>query len=291
MDRTLCPMDKTKKLNMTSQQSIFVTVATMSNTVVNFNLMANILPDFELESGKGREMTVSPSQPQYYMYTFPKDVDTVLLRVTSNDPLCAVISVQPIKCPVLDLDEDIGSVGKHQTMTTKAAFFLEALYVIVLVKPKLTDCSAPDDTPPQERLNVTTKNLSILITNTMSKSNRLNEKSQNWDFHIIQILIAVALFYGIPAAQLVFSYQKIGALEFSAFNNILSNIGYLILGLLFIAIVKMRSWRYEAYMQENRQWIPKQYGLMYAMGVALMVVGIMSAIYHFCPTKYNYQFG
>lgn len=42
-------------------------------------------------------MTVSPSQPQYYMYTFPKDVDTVLLRVTSNDPLCAVISVQPIK--------------------------------------------------------------------------------------------------------------------------------------------------------------------------------------------------
>ncbi|XP_025099937.1 uncharacterized protein LOC112567461 [Pomacea canaliculata] len=49
MDRTLCPMDKTKKLNMTSQQSIFVTVATMSNTVVNFNLMANILPDFELE--------------------------------------------------------------------------------------------------------------------------------------------------------------------------------------------------------------------------------------------------
>ncbi|PVD27340.1 hypothetical protein C0Q70_12496 [Pomacea canaliculata] len=195
MDRTLCPMDETKRLNLTSPQRVYVIVDTMSDTIRSFSLNATILPDFELVHGQDRELTASPSQPQYYMYTFPKDVDTVFLRVTSNSDLCAVISVQPIQCPVLDLDEDIGTLGKHQTMTTKATFFLEksdyhrfqAFYVIVLVKPKLPRCSAPDDIPPQERLNVTTKNLSILITNTMSMSRRVGDnETNNWSFFAAQ---------------------------------------------------------------------------------------------------------
>lgn len=48
VDRTLCPMDKTRRLNMTTQQHIFVDVATMSNSNISFSLMAKLLPDFEL---------------------------------------------------------------------------------------------------------------------------------------------------------------------------------------------------------------------------------------------------
>lgn len=36
--------------------------------------------------------------------------------------------------------------------------------------------------------------------------------------------------------------------------------------------------------------IPRHYGLFYAMGVALIVEGILSACYHICPNQSNYQF-
>ena len=37
--------------------------------------------------------------------------------------------------------------------------------------------------------------------------------------------------------------------------------------------------------------IPQHYGLFYAMGIGLMMEGVLSACYHVCPNKTNYQFG
>lgn len=37
--------------------------------------------------------------------------------------------------------------------------------------------------------------------------------------------------------------------------------------------------------------IPQHYGLFYAMGIALMMEGVLSASYHFCPSHNNFQFG
>lgn len=37
--------------------------------------------------------------------------------------------------------------------------------------------------------------------------------------------------------------------------------------------------------------IPIHYGFFYAMGVALIIEGILSACYHICPSQSNYQFG
>ena len=37
--------------------------------------------------------------------------------------------------------------------------------------------------------------------------------------------------------------------------------------------------------------IPQYYGIFYAMGMALIVEGVMSACYHVCPTSTNFQFG
>ncbi len=39
-----------------------------------------------------------------------------------------------------------------------------------------------------------------------------------------------------------------------------------------------------------RRGIPEQYGIFYAMGGALSMEGILSACYHICPTKVNFQF-
>ena len=36
--------------------------------------------------------------------------------------------------------------------------------------------------------------------------------------------------------------------------------------------------------------VPRQYGLYYAMGLALAMEGVMSACYHVCPTEITFQF-
>lgn len=37
--------------------------------------------------------------------------------------------------------------------------------------------------------------------------------------------------------------------------------------------------------------LPQHPSLMYAIGIAVVLEGILSASYHFCPTPTNYQFG
>ena len=40
----------------------------------------------------------------------------------------------------------------------------------------------------------------------------------------------------------------------------------------------------------NELGIPEQYGLFYAMGVALILEGVMSSAYHLCPVNESFQF-
>ncbi len=60
-----------------------------------------------------------------------------------------------------------------------------------------------------------------------------------------------------------------------------------------------RQRRYKRYLRKRyradtvtlvRRGIPEQYGIFYAMGGALSMEGILSACYHICPTKVNFQF-
>uniref|UniRef100_A0A8C3RZF0 SID1 transmembrane family member 2 n=1 Tax=Chelydra serpentina TaxID=8475 RepID=A0A8C3RZF0_CHESE len=126
-------------------------------------------------------------------------------------------------------------------------------------------------------------------------------------------IATIAVFYALPVVQLVITYQTVvnvtgnqdicyynflcahplGAL--SAFNNILSNLGYVLLGLLFLLIILQREINYNrALMRKDLQalecGIPKHFGLFYAMGTALMMEGLLSACYHVCPNYTNFQF-
>uniref|UniRef100_A0A8C9T6D8 SID1 transmembrane family member 2 n=1 Tax=Scleropages formosus TaxID=113540 RepID=A0A8C9T6D8_SCLFO len=87
--------------------------------------------------------------------------------------------------------------------------------------------------------------------------------------------------------------HPLGAL--SAFNNILSNLGYVMLGLLFLLIVLQRDIMHNRALLRNdlaalECGIPKHFGLYYAMGTALMMEGLLSACYHVCPNYTNFQF-
>ncbi|GFO22380.1 sid1 transmembrane family member 1 [Plakobranchus ocellatus] len=127
-------------------------------------------------------------------------------------------------------------------------------------------------------------------------------------------LLTVAIFYGLPVVQLVITYQKVlyesGNEDLcyynfdcahplknylSAFNNVYSNIGYIMLGFLFILLVRWRDVQAKKTLAEHgelseRYGIPQHFGLFYAMGLALIMEGFMSACYHVCPSYQNFQF-
>ncbi|XP_074832973.1 SID1 transmembrane family member 2 isoform X2 [Carettochelys insculpta] len=126
-------------------------------------------------------------------------------------------------------------------------------------------------------------------------------------------IATIAVFYALPVVQLVITYQTVVNVtgnqdicyynflcahplgNLSAFNNILSNLGYVLLGLLFLLIILQREINYNRALMRNDPralecGIPKHFGLFYAMGTALMMEGLLSACYHVCPNYTNFQF-
>ena len=88
------------------------------------------------------------------------------------------------------------------------------------------------------------------------------------------------------------------------FNHIISNIGYMAFGIAFFIIVKYKKQLNTQEKQDDQpeipsashtsnyylKGIPQHYGIFYALGYALFAEGVLSACYHFCPTKENFQF-
>ncbi|KAF4104524.1 hypothetical protein G5714_015511 [Onychostoma macrolepis] len=150
----------------------------------------------------------------------------------------------------------------------------------------------------------------LCVSDLARKDKRiLSKKYQIYFWNIATI----AVFYALPVIQLVITYQTVvnvtgnqdicyynflcahplGAL--SSFNNILSNLGYVLLGLLFLLIVLQRDILHNRALERNDTTalecgIPKHFGLYYAMGTALMMEGLLSACYHVCPNYTNFQF-
>ncbi|KAM6959093.1 SID1 transmembrane family member 2 [Aplochiton taeniatus] len=150
----------------------------------------------------------------------------------------------------------------------------------------------------------------LCVSDLSRKDKRvLSKKYQIYFWNIATI----GVFYALPVVQLVITYQTVVNVtgnqdicyynflcahplgELSAFNNILSNLGYVMLGLLFLLIVLKRDIVHNRAMLRNELnalecGIPKHFGLFYAMGTALMMEGLLSACYHVCPNYTNFQF-
>ncbi|XP_056644040.1 SID1 transmembrane family member 1-like isoform X1 [Diorhabda sublineata] len=121
-------------------------------------------------------------------------------------------------------------------------------------------------------------------------------------------VLTVAIFYALPVLQLVVTYQMVlnetgqqdlcyynflcaHPLGFlSDFNHVFSNIGYVLLGVLFLIITYLREQSHKDADFDKEFGIPQHYGMFYAMGVALIMEGILSGSYHVCPNSLNFQF-
>ncbi|XP_027791855.2 SID1 transmembrane family member 1 isoform X3 [Marmota flaviventris] len=450
VSRTLCPSKATNETGPL-EQLIFVDVASMAPLGAHYKLLVTKIKNFQLRTNVGFHFTASPSQPQYFLYKFPKDVDSVIIKVVSEMAYpCSVVSVQNIMCPVYDLDHNVEFNGVYQSMTKKAAITLqkkdfpdEQFFVVFVIKPEDYACGGSFFIQENENQTWTlqrTKKLKVTIVPSIKESVyvkaslfsvfiffsfyvgcllmvfvhyvRFQRKSIDGSFgsndgsgnmavshpiaastpegrsnygtidesssspgrqmspsdggqpchsdtdssveesdfdtmpdiesdkNVIRTkmflylsdlsrkdrrivskkykiyfwnIITIAVFYALPVIQLVITYQTVvnvtgnqdicyynflcahplGVL--SAFNNILSNLGHVLLGFLFLLIVLRRDILHRRALEAKdifamEYGIPKHFGLFYAMGIALMMEGVLSACYHVCPNYSNFQF-
>ncbi len=128
-------------------------------------------------------------------------------------------------------------------------------------------------------------------------------------YRIFCNVLTVALLYGLPVVQLVLTYDNVatGNLdrcyynfwcanpsdELKDYNHWFSNIGYVILGSGFCINVWLRQWCCQsggARLDPQLLGLPQHSGIDYALGTALIAEGVMSASYHVCPNRTNFQF-
>jgi hypothetical protein len=121
--------------------------------------------------------------------------------------------------------------------------------------------------------------------------------SRNPKRHYWQYLIVISLFVFLPVLQFTLFQENfdqiicyynnkcihsVGGID--AFNNIISNTVYVVLGLVFILTVKLSG------NNETGCGIHRDHSLYYCMGICLVCVGIFSGLYHVCPSPLNFQF-
>ncbi|KAM5276601.1 SID1 transmembrane family member 1 isoform 1-T2 [Hipposideros larvatus] len=180
VSRTLCPSEATNETGPL-ERLIFVDIASMAPRGAQYKLLVTRIKHFQLQTNVAFHFTASPSQPQYFLYKFPEDVDSVIIKVVSEVAYpCSVVSVQNIMCPVYDLDHNVEFNGVYQSMTKKAAITLqkkdfpsEQFFVVFVIKPEDYACGGSFFI--QEKGNQTwnlqrTKNLKVTIVPSIKES-------------------------------------------------------------------------------------------------------------------------
>ncbi|XP_039393201.1 SID1 transmembrane family member 1 isoform X2 [Mauremys reevesii] len=182
VSRTLCPSEPTPEMGP-SEQIIFVDVASMALFDIEYELLVTRLKSFQLTTDKAFNFTASPSQPQYFLYKFPPDVDSVIIKVVSETVYpCSVVSVQDIVCPVYDLDHNVEFNGVYQSMTKQAAITVqkkdfpgEQFFVVFVIKPEDYACGGSVPSSIKGKGNHTwnlqrTKSLQVTIVPSIKES-------------------------------------------------------------------------------------------------------------------------
>ncbi|CAH1273788.1 SIDT1 [Branchiostoma lanceolatum] len=454
IERTLCPAE-VEESRADVSKTVYVQLTSSAAANVSYSLMVTKVDDFDFRYNDTMDIEVSPAEPQYFSFSFPEQVDTVVVRATSQNHKCSVLSLQRAKCPVYDLDSNIEFSGIFQTFTSSAAITVQKehfpdgkFYLVVGVKPIEFECtgkaamiqpitgrmdrqpmmkevtihveeslteadfvtavlaalaifglfyvvsglvilgtwfresrngnldremnSIEDNFPPEnksltgngkssygatgngatgddevlsdgpphettpkdaepprkESVDISsydtlddidtekeiyrTKRVLYVADLSRKEDKRLSKKFRLYNRN----LITIAVFYALPVMQLVFTYQVMmnrtgdqdlcyynflcihpyGVL--SAFNNVWSNIGFVMLGFLLMLLVYRRDRIHKKKVEAGgiqaklaqEYGLPKHFGLYYAIALALVMEGIMSACYHVCPNYSNFQF-
>uniref|UniRef100_A0A3B4A5G9 SID1 transmembrane family, member 2 n=1 Tax=Periophthalmus magnuspinnatus TaxID=409849 RepID=A0A3B4A5G9_9GOBI len=152
VERTLCPPPT---VNDSEEQSLFVDVWSLRSHSTQYQLRVSRVDNFTLENRSKchKRHIVIIHVFQFFKYVFPDGVDRVIVKVISQMKFpCSVLSIQDIKCPVYDLDNNVDFTGMFQTITKLGAITVQrkdfpgnSFYVVVVVKSEDTVCGDSTD--------------------------------------------------------------------------------------------------------------------------------------------------
>ncbi|KAL4711290.1 hypothetical protein ACJJTC_019131 [Scirpophaga incertulas] len=165
VSRTLCPHDAGPNVTSVSRPSLQISTASQYNVTAFVQLRR--VSDFFVSVDKDLNITVKPSTPKYYYFSFdstPQNISmgkgwqvlprfnytipkSVILTIESDDDICATISIQNNSCPVFDNEQDVIYQGYHLTMTTKGgitltqSMFPQGFYIVFIVRENDQACT------------------------------------------------------------------------------------------------------------------------------------------------------
>ena len=119
VDKTLCLVESNEDTELT------VVISTSSPNEVTFKLQMIEVNDFFIRVDNDKNHTVkdlSVSSTDFVHVDLSSINGLVQIKVTSEEDICALVSVQPMKCPVASSAEDVFGSGSWQTMLKLGAF-------------------------------------------------------------------------------------------------------------------------------------------------------------------------
>jgi hypothetical protein len=115
--------------------------------------------------------------------------------------------------------------------------------------------------------------------------------------HYWQYLIAIGVFIFLPVAQFTLFQEEYDDyicyynnkcihrfMGIKPFNNIISNILYIIFGIIFILTVRFSK------IAKPGCGTNQDKSLYYSVGICLIFIGLFSGLFHICPSPLNFQF-
>ena len=162
--QTLCSTNYNQSRLEEEEEFITVSLSTANYRNISFKLNMTKQYDFYISPGEERVVEISPSQPIYYGYTFPRQTESssVIIRVNSDSDICMTVSIQNTTCPVFDLERNIQFSGYWQTVNRQGGITVPkqeyplGFFVVLVVKGDDTDCyGAPSMIPVRnKRINL-----------------------------------------------------------------------------------------------------------------------------------------
>lgn len=172
IERTLCLLEDVG--SSPDRQEITVVLSTSSRNSVSFNLKLFEVEDFTTDLNQVSSLSnVDPATPVYRFVNLQPFEKTTLLRVkvtSENKDVCALISIQPYLCPVLDTERTVRFRGSYQSMLEISSFIIdpddyEHGVFIVFIIPESDDLCGISPT----KSSIRKKNFSFEISNQISQ--------------------------------------------------------------------------------------------------------------------------
>ncbi|XP_064089921.1 uncharacterized protein LOC135203921 [Macrobrachium nipponense] len=99
VSRTLCPVKNYKVMlqgSLDTKQRLFIDLSTSSPKNITYSVTAEFEDNFHIELHNLQTFEITPSQPVFYEFVFPDDVEMVLVKANAQDDFCAMVAIQNI---------------------------------------------------------------------------------------------------------------------------------------------------------------------------------------------------